>query len=121
MVNPFLGKVSYNEDHHRQICRRVLDIAFRFFKVAVDYNENLELRNKLVYRWFEKYAFFWFPLMKKSTFEDEAEWRIVYRANGSNETNFKFLARESMISRHIPQTYMRPRLIPLSQVAQYVG
>jgi hypothetical protein len=54
--------------------------------------------------------------MKDKSFEDEAEWRIIYQANrwdtyksdNLESPKPKFLARESMISRHIPQTYLRP-------------
>ena len=40
MVNPFMGKVSYDENRHRQICRRMLDAVFKFFRFGVEWNEN---------------------------------------------------------------------------------
>lgn len=117
-TNPFLGKVSYDENRHRQMCRRILDIVFRWFAAGVG-RDNLDLRAKLIYRWLERYAFLWFPLMKNKSFEDEAEWRIVCRASRSEEANLKFRPRENMISRHVPQTYLRPdntNLLPIQSV-----
>ena len=119
--NPFLGKVSYCEARHRQVCRRLLDVLFRFFQFGVEekgtkQNNYLDVYGKIVYRWLEEYAFKWFPLMKDKSFGEEAEWRMVYQANRwdiyqSNSweiPNLKFLARDRLISLHIPQTYFRP-------------
>jgi len=112
--NLFLGKVSYNHDFNRQICQRLLDVIFKFSKSEGNLvtegkaMNHLDVYKFVVYRYLEAHAFKWFPLMKDKSFRDEAEWRIVYQKNHNDASNQKFRAHESMISRHIPQTYLRP-------------